>query len=399
MRLDLLLNREDFTKVFNATFAKYLYDKFKWKGKVSWGGSCSSPGTLLANHKLNVIYSTKIDRDELKSITSEYAYHPNFIRRSLQEIYIKLAICSAFDSSLSESTICIDPWIDELDEVCIIPGNHSVRIIELDNSECRVILKDGFNKKFIDNEIKLRQDYQFLPIPQLIESNDKEIWYVEQRVIALPWNRLNDKLVKDKALIEAQAALIDLYGLSSEPVKLNIYSEGLLNQLNIAISKLPNVYYKKDKSRIRDVVEFLNGVVVVDAEEVVNIVQSHGDFQPANILVDVKNDKKLYLIDWEYSEKRSIFYDAFVFATECRFPNGLADRIRNIFYSKDLSSWGWCFGDTTRVELYRWMIALFLLEDLLVKLEELQIPDLIATSDGLNTWLSEVGSMEWLFDE
>ena len=64
-----------------------------------------------------------------------------------------------------------------------------------------------------------------------------------------------------------------------------------------------------------------------------------------------------------------------------------------------MSSWSWCFGDTTRVELHRWMMALFLLEDLLVKLEELKIADLIAKSDGLNTWLSEVESMEWLFDE
>ncbi len=401
MRLDLLLNREDFVKVFNITFAKYLFNKFKWEGEVSWGrsGFTSSSGILLVNHKLNVIYSAKIDRDELSSIAGEYAYHPNFIRRSLQGIYIKLATCSVFESYLAESTICIDPWIDELDDICIIPGNHSVRIIELGNSECRVVLKDGFNKKFIDNEIKLRQDYLSLPIPQMIESNNKESWYVEQRVLALPLNRLDDKNTKDKAIIEAQAVLIDLYSLSSEPVKLNIYLESLLNLLNVAISELPNIYLEKDKSRIKDVVKFINGVVIISTDEAINIVQSHGDFQPANILVDVKNGQKLYLIDWEYSEKRSIFYDAFVFATESRFPNGLADRIRNIFYSEDLSSWGWCFGDTTRVELHRWMMALFLLEDLLVKLEELQIADLIAKSDGLNTWLSEVESMEWLFDE
>ena len=88
MRLDLLLKREDFAQVFEQSFAKYLSDVFGVVAIVNWKGNSKSNTSLLANHKLNVIYSKSIDRVKLKSIVSEYAYHPSALRRFLQKTYM-----------------------------------------------------------------------------------------------------------------------------------------------------------------------------------------------------------------------------------------------------------------------------------------------------------------------
>ena len=90
-------------------------------------------------------------------IVSEYAYNPNLLRRFLQKIYIKISISNYFEHLFAKTSVSVSPWIESLDKVCIVPGNQSIRIINLETLTCRVILKDGFSSKSIRNEIYLRQ--------------------------------------------------------------------------------------------------------------------------------------------------------------------------------------------------------------------------------------------------
>ena len=60
MRLDILLKREDFAQIFEQSFTKYLFEKFGLVAKVNWKSGSKSNNSLLANHKLNVIYSKNI---------------------------------------------------------------------------------------------------------------------------------------------------------------------------------------------------------------------------------------------------------------------------------------------------------------------------------------------------
>jgi hypothetical protein len=125
----------------------------------------------------------------------------------------------------------------------------------------------------------------------------------------------------------------------------------------------------------------------------IDLVQSHGDLQLGNILVGNTNSE-LYLIDWEYTEKRTIFYDSLVLATNCRKPKGLAKRIKTILDGDDLS-WNWCVK-TGGFRLSKCELAVFLIEDLIVRLSELNIANLINKDNGLDLWLKEVKKMDWL---
>ena len=396
MRLDLLLKREDFAKIFEQSFTKYLLDTFRVAAVVNWKSDSKSDTFLFANHKLNVIYSKNIDRVKLRSIVSEYAYHPNKLRRFLQETYIQLATCTYFEWLFAQTRVKVDPWIGDLDGLCIIPGNHSIRILDLKSSSCRVILKDGFNVQFIKNEIYLRGKYNFLPNPKLLSSDPDGLWYEEVQISALPLNRINDQDIKDKALLYAQTSLLSLYDKTLIKVNTGSYTELLYKSCDGFITRLSDIYTQNDKDRIKNILILLiDGLSELNDSDI-GLVQSHGDFQPANILVG-NIDEQLYMIDWEYTAKRSVYYDALVFATHCRSPEGLAGRVEVILNGTD-NSWKWCVKNKG-IKLSKLELIIFLIEDLMVRLTELQIPNMINKDRGLDAWMNEVGKMDWLIYE
>ena len=396
MRLDLLLKREDFAQTFEQSLNKFLLDAFGTVTTVNWRKGFKGDNALLVNHKLNVIYSKNIDRAKLRSIVSEYAYHPNILRRFLQKTYIQLASCAFFEWLFVKIRVEVNPWVSNLDRLCIIPGNHSIRIVDLKSSRCRVVLKDGFDAQFINNEIYLREKYSFLPIPKLLNVDSLGLWYEEVQISALPLNRIDSQDIKDKALLEAQNSLLSLYGKTLVKVDISSYLESLNESCCGLIEKLPDIYTEKDKDRVNGVLRELKGDLSKLNDYEIELVQSHGDFQPANILVD-NIDQQLYLIDWEYTAKRSVHYDALVFASQCRFPQELSVRVRSILNETNVS-WNWCIKNAS-TKLSKLELIIFLIEDLIVRLFELQIPNMINKDFGLDIWLNEVEKMDWLTHE
>jgi hypothetical protein len=393
MRLDLLLKREDFAKTFEISFARYLFEVFNISATVNWRNNTKDSNFLLVNPKLNVIYSKNIDRAKLKLIVSEYEYNPNLVRRFLQKIYIKLSISTYFEHLFAKTIVSVSPWIESFDEICIVPGNQSIRIINLETLTARVILKEGFSSQSIKNEIYLRQKYKFLPIPKLLNVDTQSLWFEELQVSALPLNRIDNQTIKDKILIDVKRNLLKLYSETIIKIDIKNYVKSLYETCDNLITKLPEIYTKFDKKEIRDIFILLNETVKNFPDRTIDLVQSHGDLQLGNILVG-NNNSELYLIDWEYTEKRSIFYDSLVLATDCRKPKGLAKRIKTILDGADLS-WNWCIK-TDGFRLSKCELAIFLIEDLIVRLSELNIPNLIIKDNGLDLWLKEVKKMDWL---
>ena len=197
-------------------------------------------------------------------------------------------------------------------------------------------------------------------------------------------------------LLQAQKSLLALYEKTLETVKVLDYQQSLYDTSVKLIKALPGVYSQQDKDKIQSVLDTLTKILNRAPEQSMDLAQSHGDFQPANILID-RADKSLCLIDWEYSKKRSIYYDALVFATQCRSPLDLSERIKFLQDAGD-APWSWCVKHKKKtLSMVEW--GIFLLEDLQVRLLELQIPDMIRKDDGLDTWLKEIEKMEWLTRE
>ena len=124
---------------------------------------------------------------------------------------------------------------------------------------------------------------------------------------------------------------------------------------------------------------------------------THGDFQEANILVpNFDEEQSVYLIDWEYSARRSIYYDALVMGLNSRSPKGLSNRmiefIKNKSFSQELLK-NWETKEISQSEL-RLLIIIFIIEDFLFRLEDTTIPNLKEPLQGFLDFLKEIGSLK-----
>ena len=171
MRLDLLLDREPARETIAQTFQAYLDLKYGWKGAVRWASRSSALDFMWVNNKLNVIYPRVAERVEVRKLAAEFAYHANPFRRLLQSFYVRYGTSQGTEALLSDSVLIIDPWIDQLDNWCIIPGNHSIRIVDLSANICHVLLKKGFSAKFLESELMVREKFPYLPIPELLDAD------------------------------------------------------------------------------------------------------------------------------------------------------------------------------------------------------------------------------------
>ena len=103
--------------------------------------------------------------------------------------------------------------------------------------------------------------------------------------------------------------------------------------------------------------------------------QTHGDFQSANILL---GQHHTWLIDWEYTAKRQVAYDGLVYTLKSRFPEGLSQRLLGAMTgdSPDCERLlaHYPYVDWQDISKRRSMLALFLLEELDLKLMEICNP-------------------------
>lgn len=397
MKIELLESREQFSRIFSETFVEYLKYRFSWNGELTWlKGIHSNHNILITNKKLNIIFPSLLPSKLLIPLVREYSYNTIFILNLLQKAYVNLSIKKPIRYWFCNESIKINPWIPEIERLTILPGNHAIRIFEFDEDFCWVFLKKDFSKLFLSKQIKLRLNYPDLPIPKLLDYSDDYLWYSEERVFALPLNRLSNKAIKKEIIDESKFALLDLYSSKSKFIVVKNRLNFLLLALDDAIKNLPSCYDSQEQDKLLELIDWLKIIVLEGKDKKIEIAQTHGDFQAANILVDTNNKNKIYLIDWEYTDQRSIFYDALVFELNARSPKNFGNRLKRLFMSGD-NSWQWCFKNSKQKNsLTKWLIGLFLIEDLLVRLVELNINLMIRTDSGLSIWCKEVKQMQWL---
>ena len=391
MRLDLLMEREDFDIVFINTISKYLKVQYNWNGIIEWNKFnlfYSTKYAFLINDKLNVIYHNNLQRDKLSELTAEFSYSTNFIRNILQKIYVQFATNKIFENIFSKYTVNLTDFPDEFSKWVFIPGNHTIRIIDLRKNKCIVILKDGFNEKFIKNEINIRKEYPYLPIPKLINYDVNNLYFEEERIVGLPYNRVPNEDIRYKSLNKILKPLLKLYKETHIVIEKNNYINMLKKDFDFAIDNLSPIYKREDKQKL---IMLFNEISTSIAANEINLAVTHGDFQPANIIIDSSPNNIVYAIDWEYSKQRHFLYDVLVFEVKARRTIGLAKRLKLL----DIKKFKWIYQSLgiPHLDLKDDIIKFFLLEDLCLRIEELKIPTLKHKSLNLENFIREVEYM------
>ena len=399
MRLDLLLAREPFPEVFAATLANYLEQQFGWRGEVRWrNGRNGRRDGFLVNDKLNLIFPPSAATEQLRALSAEYAYHPNPVHRLFQNLYVRYAVSRPWRWWLASAQVSIEPWREDFSGWVILGGNHSIRIVDLERDRCVVIRKIGFQPEFLNAAIDLRVRYPDLPGPRLLEDDASAGWYSEERIRGFPLNRSANAALVERTSMAARQAMASLYKRTAEEVPLQHWIEDRLERVDAAVAALPPVYVEATRCQIRSAAEDLANGLRNGASTIATVATAatHGDFQPANILIpEHAANGPVYLIDWEYSAVRCRWYDPLVFELRSRFPVGLAERVNawteNEARRPQTLSWCGC-GDLGHWSA-RNLVAAFLLDDLLLRVRENAIPSMRRESSGLRIFLDALDTL------
>ena len=154
MKISLLMEREPFNKIFEDTFASFLYDftncphKVKWYPKNYNNQKTATMQQWYCNPLINSIFVKDANSDVFNSISGEYAHNTLKPWRSLiQRFYLSLSQHQMTSPLLSKYVIEVSPPIKDAKNKLIIGGNTKIRLINRANRKVYVILKNGFDKK------------------------------------------------------------------------------------------------------------------------------------------------------------------------------------------------------------------------------------------------------------
>lgn len=377
MKISELIQREPFGKIFENTFSSFISNltgrahSVKWAGKKSNSKATESTQTWYCNPLINSIFVVGVNPDVFSSISGEYANNPiKPWRSSLQRVYLFFAkhrITARFFSSFK---VYISPPIEDAKNKLIIGGNNKLRLIDLAKKEVYVILKDGFDQKYLHRELFIRQKFPHLPIPKLKTIANNQLWYSEEYISGSSPDRLG-KNEGRRALDQAIQNLHTILNDTRSTTNFTVYVEQLVEKINKNIDKIQAINTNA-KSEILVLVKKIVSYLNKHSDQIIDLAYCHGDFQQGNILC--KEDEK-WILDWEYSGMKQIKYDLFVLLLKSRIPNGFPDRFKKFFDEKidsnDLKivkSWPGKGFDTN--ENREGDLFLFLLEELSFHLDE-----------------------------
>jgi hypothetical protein len=399
MRISLLLEREPFGAVLEATLSRFWEERTGQAHRVAWQMGRPNLARLrdggaqawLANIYLNAIFVPEVESAAFDPIKREFARSTVAWRRVPQAAYVALAT-GIGAARLAQAGLSVSPAIEGAGHQLLVAGNHKLRLLDHRAGEAYGILKQGFDAQFLRRELDTRQQAAALglPVPELKQWTPDGWWFSEAYVSGTPVNRLSDPQAAQSATRRAAEYLWRLLESTLREEDATAYAQGLAGKVT-EMSTANRLLSEADRQTLSETSAIL--ARLAEGGRVATAL-GHGDFQAANIIVD-GND--LWMIDWEYSARRQCGYDALVFSLASRSPHELAVRLTEFVSDRPpgdamgalLKSGRWPGVAWPDWKARRQAAALFVLEELVMHLEENANPCFTQLGAGLTTVMKE----------
>jgi aminoglycoside phosphotransferase (APT) family kinase protein len=403
MRLSLLSPREPFPVIFEQTLSRFL---LSWTGKpyeVHWhpkrplsASPCRSGEFWLVNSYLNAIFIPQADPAIFGPVQQEFSHSLVWWRRGPQRLYVDMATAPLMAKWLAHAGVSLTPALPRAERMLIVPGNHKIRVLDYGEKTVYAIRKCGFPAQFLGRELDVRRQAEALglPVPRVQTVAGDGAWFSEAYVSGTPINRLKAPAQARAAFAEAHQALKVLHRKTWREVDANQYVDLLATEAQAHIEAnalIPPVSKRLFAQTLDSLVARIKALLPACGNRL-STVLAHGDFQPGNILVDAD---RLWLIDWEYSGRRQAAYDVLTFMLESRFARGLSERLQRFITQgvPDRGRWPDCSCYANGWQDFRSRLlygSLFLLEELVLRLEESDNPSFVQLDNGLNILQQEI---------
>jgi hypothetical protein len=394
MRISLLLQREPFGKILEKTLTGFLRSRFDQSYTVKWrkASSLANPNSQiwLCNPYLNAIFVPEARKEVLLPVIREFSRSAIWWRRPFQKVYVDLAVAPITCKWFARAAMKISPPLKNAENILILGGNHHFRLLDYNEGAAFVIQKAGFDREFLVNDIRVRKENPYLPSPCIHEIAEDGSWYSEELILGTPINRLEDKEQGERAVMDVMAPLFQLYKKTARKVDAAEYATEIIDRIEEQVKTCSHFAKETRENLLKDLLE-LNKIFSRWQNKEIVVAQTHGDFQPANILL---GEEQTWLIDWEYTAERQIAYDGLVLALGARSSSGLGQRVLQAI-NDDVPECGQLLSTIPyvqwqdRVERHA-MLALFLLEELDLKVMEVCNPMFFGLDHGFDTFRKEV---------
>jgi thiamine kinase-like enzyme len=378
MKISTLIKREPFSDIFEKTMESFLGDLTNCTCTVQWRVGTNFKQDLAVGQKwycnplINSVFVKGVNSKVFRSINGEYKHNPLRPWLSIaQKLYLMLSQAKLTAVFFTKYTITISPQVLEAKDKLIIGGNTKLRMIDISNNKVYVILKEGFDSKYLEQELYPRTNFLYIPIPKVIEHSDNTArWYSEEYIVGLPTSRIN-KDIGNQILTKAVECIHKMLNETKEQVILGEYTTCLKNKIN---QKIDNTSYIKEsvKNNIKQITCSLVESLDQYSDNLMTMAYCHGDFHQGNILT---NGEKFWILDWEFSGKRQIFYDLIILLLGTRVDNDFSSRFIKLLnseydvYSRELiNNWPenqWYNDIQKKIDL-----TVFLLEDIMFYIDE-----------------------------
>ena len=319
MKIELLRSFENFECSLSQSLRSFFLKNENKNIEIKFAERFDASATHLVFDRLNLIARVSEAPNNMRKVVVEYEKNPQSYMGLLQKLYTIFATSVIFRRFFASSALVVSQLPDQLENVLIIPGNGSNRIIDLDNNECIVISKN--NRKISKQLLKIRVELLPQMKPKILDFDPDMEWFREEFIKGIPANRLKYCEERDQ---EAVSTCFDylktLREKTSQSRCLSSWVEGRFMCL-MRLLETPGLEDIADVVRVEEL-EVLETKVRSFPEiknKKVEVCLTHGDLQKGNILIGQDaNNFECFLIDWEYADIRVWFYDHLTLAMNAR---------------------------------------------------------------------------------
>lgn len=357
MRVAQLKAREALDDILAATLSRGWSEQFGQTISVTPGPARGQQVWHL-QPLLSACFVSGMRRDARRFLADSFR-HTRVRHRVIPQWLLGTALATSPGlRTTSRPLFSVWPAVPKATALLVIPTNQRIRIFDFAQRTSRVFLKEGFDSTTMVQEIAVRGPGLSGPFVPMTKVGQGSKWFEEGLVDAWTLSRCPRWVDHTAAEQQAMAAL-DRWSDASVQVRdsdevVPQRVESLQHHLAVVRSRFPGATAGLEQP-IRWLVQVAQRVPQYE------MARTHGDLQGGNVLIR-KQDRRVFVIDWEHSAIRSRDYDRFVYGLRTRSGSALGRRLVAAWAGNAAPKWlGHLAADKARL---RANLALFVLEDL-----------------------------------